>query len=170
MSGWFFLLGFTLQQRIDTTDQYNLSRQDLLGKQQAVCSPGVRENQNRSCPVPFWLPSFIFFVPSPEWSLGPMQIRHYSWDQSGKGMQIQCTLKTYQGKKHVGHVVPLGVFIQVSAFYFTFSFFLSFFFFFFTVHGVGDRLVVTSSTHHFIPVSPYSNCLTLAKKLFFENL
>lgn len=40
-------------------------------------------------------------------------------------------------------------------------------FFFFTVHGVGDRLVVTSSTHHFIPVSPYSNCLTLAKKLFF---
>lgn len=64
-------LVLTLQQRIDATDQYNLSRQDLLGKQQAVCSPGVRENQNRSCPVPFWLPSFIFLVPSPEWSLGP---------------------------------------------------------------------------------------------------
>ena len=75
-------------------------------------------------------------------------------------MQIQCILKTYQGKEHVGHVVPLEVFIQVSAFYFTF-------FFFFTVHGVCGRLVVTSSTHHFISVSPYSNCLTLAKKLFF---
>ena len=75
-------------------------------------------------------------------------------------MQIQCILKTSQGKEPVGHVVPLEVFIQVSAFYFTF-------FFFFTVHGVCGHLVVTSSTHHFISVSPNSNCLTLAKRLFF---
>ena len=88
-----------------------------------------------------------------------MQIGHYSCDQSGKGMQIHCILKTYQGKEHVGHVVPLEVFIWVSAFYFTF--------FFFIVHCIWGRLVVTSSTHHFIPVSPYSNCLTLAKKLLF---
>ena len=32
---------------------------------------------------------------------------------------------------------------------------------------VCGHLAVTSSTHHFIPISPYSNCLTLAKKLFF---
>lgn len=125
MSGWFFLLGSYLLAKNWNYRPVQLKQARFIG--QAVCSPGVRADQQaQSCPVPFWLPSFIFLVLSLEWSLGPMQIGHYSWDQSGKGMQIQCILKTYQGKEHVGHVVPLEVFIQVSAFYFTFFFFLEF--------------------------------------------
>ena len=80
----------------------------------------------------------------------------YTQDLSGKEA---CWARCPPGSLHSG---------QCFLFYFFFlSFFL--FIFFFTVHGVCGCLAVTSSTHHFISISPHSNWLTLAKKLFLRT-
>ena len=168
MSGWFFLLGSYLAAKnwhyrpvqlkqarfIGQAASSMFSRGEGKPKQELPCSI-LASLFYILCSLPWVVPAAyankaLFLRPIREGDANTV----YTQDLSGKEA---CWARCPPGSLHSG---------QCFLFYF---FFLSFFFFF-TVHGVCGCLAVTSSTHHFIPISPHSNWLTLAKKLFFENL
>ena len=159
MSGWFFLHGSYLVAKNWNYRPVQLKQARFIG--QAVCSPGVRADQQAQelpCSILaslFYIPCSLIWVVTGAYANRALFLRPiregdantvYTQNLSGKGA---CWARCPTGSLHSGQC------------------FLFYFFFFFTVHGVCGHLVVTSSTHHFISVSPNSNCLTLAKRLFF---